>query len=107
MLENNVQLIRRILDGDDAAFSTLARKYQKGVHALVWRKVGDFHVAIAYSSKRNGLYGIYVMNADGNGVTAIADDLQLALTPVWSPKPLAISPKGKSSTLWGSLKIEQ
>lgn len=45
MIENNVQLIRRILDGDDAAFTILVQKYQKSVHALAWRKVGDFHTA--------------------------------------------------------------
>ena len=45
MVENDVQLIRRILSGDDEAFNTLVRKYQKSVHALAWRKVGDFHFA--------------------------------------------------------------
>ena len=45
MVENDVQLIRRILSGDDGAFSTLVQKHQKGVHALVWRKVSDFHYA--------------------------------------------------------------
>ena len=45
MVEGNVQLIRRILSGDDEAFSTLMRKHQKGVHALIWRKIGDFHIA--------------------------------------------------------------
>ena len=45
MMENDVQLIRRILSGDDGAFSTLVQKHQKGVHALVWRKVSDFHYA--------------------------------------------------------------
>ena len=45
MVKNDVQLIRRILDGDDGAFTTLVQKYQKSVHALAWRKVGDFHVA--------------------------------------------------------------
>lgn len=45
MIENDIQLIRRILDGDEAAFTTLVEKYQKSVHALAWRKVGDFHVA--------------------------------------------------------------
>ncbi len=43
--ENDVQLIRRILAGDDTAFSTLVHRYQKGIHALVWRKVDDFHIA--------------------------------------------------------------
>ena len=43
--ENDVQLIRKILSGDDAAFNILVRKHQKGIHALAWRKVGDFHIA--------------------------------------------------------------
>ena len=43
--ENDVQLIRKILAGDDTAFSTLVHRYQKGIHALVWRKVDDFHIA--------------------------------------------------------------
>ena len=41
----DVELIHRVLDGDDTAFSELVKKYQKQVHALVWRKVGDFHIA--------------------------------------------------------------
>ena len=45
MVEDDVQLIHRILSGDDAAFTALVRKHQKSVHALVWRKVGDFHFA--------------------------------------------------------------
>ena len=45
MKNNDAQLIRRVLDGDDTAFSVLVRKYQKSVHALAWRKIGDFHVA--------------------------------------------------------------
>ena len=42
---NDVDLIQRILDGDQGAFTTLVNKYQKSVHALVWRKIGDFHIA--------------------------------------------------------------
>ena len=45
MVANDVQLIRRILSGDDEAFGLLIEKYRKGVHALVWRKIGDFHYA--------------------------------------------------------------
>ena len=41
----DVELIHRVLDGDDAAFTALVKKYQKPVHALVWRKIGDFHIA--------------------------------------------------------------
>ena len=43
--ENDVQLIQDTLSGDDAAFNILVQKYQKSVHALVWRKIGDFHYA--------------------------------------------------------------
>ena len=45
MKNSDVELIDRILDGDDSAFSELVKKYQKPVHALVWRKTGDFHIA--------------------------------------------------------------
>ncbi|MYF99025.1 sigma-70 family RNA polymerase sigma factor [Candidatus Poribacteria bacterium] len=45
MEKDDVQLIHRILSGDDEAFSTLVKKYQKSVHALAWRKIGDFHYA--------------------------------------------------------------
>ena len=43
--EDDAQLIHEILSGDEAAFSRLIRKYQKSVHALAWRKIGDFHDA--------------------------------------------------------------
>lgn len=42
---NDAELIKQILRGDQDAFGPLVRKYQKGVHALVWRKIGDFHIA--------------------------------------------------------------
>ena len=45
MKNDDAQLIQRVLDGDDTAFSMLVRKYQKSVHALAWRKIGDFHIA--------------------------------------------------------------
>ncbi|RKU37830.1 hypothetical protein C6496_09295 [Candidatus Poribacteria bacterium] len=43
--ENDAQLIRRILSGDDAAFGSLVGKYQKSVHALAWQKIDDYHHA--------------------------------------------------------------
>ena len=45
MINDDVELIHKVLSGDDEAFTTLVRKYQKSVHALAWRKVGDFHFA--------------------------------------------------------------
>ena len=45
MVEDDVQLIDKILAGDDEAFTALVRKHQKSVHALAWRKIGDFHSA--------------------------------------------------------------
>ena len=43
--DKDAELIQRVLQGDQDAFGFLVRKYQKGVHALVWRKIGDFHIA--------------------------------------------------------------
>ena len=43
--EDDIQLIRRILSGDDQAFETLVQKHQGSIHALAWRKIGDFHIA--------------------------------------------------------------
>ncbi len=45
MKNEDVALIRRILADDETAFAELVKKYQKPVHALAWRKVGDFHIA--------------------------------------------------------------
>ena len=43
--DNDAQLIQDTLAGDDEAFNALVRKYQKSVHALAWRKIGDFQDA--------------------------------------------------------------
>ena len=45
MEQKDAKLIQRVLQGDPDAFAPLVKKYQKGVHALVWRKIGDFHTA--------------------------------------------------------------
>ena len=45
MEKDDAQLIHGILSGDNEAFSALVRKHQKSIHALVWRKIGDFHIA--------------------------------------------------------------
>ena len=45
MKENDIALIQRTLEGDQNAFTALVNKYQKWVHTLVWRKIGDFHIA--------------------------------------------------------------
>ena len=45
MKNTDIALIHRTLNGDDNAFTELVKKYQKQVHALIWRKIGDFHVA--------------------------------------------------------------
>ena len=45
MKNSDFALIQRTLEGDQNAFTTLVTKYQKWVHTLVWRKIGDFHIA--------------------------------------------------------------
>ena len=45
MRNSDADLIQRTLTGDQQAFGTLVQRYQKPIHALVWRKIGDFHIA--------------------------------------------------------------
>ena len=45
MKNDDAALIRRVLAGDEAAFAELVNKYQKPLHTLAWRKIGDFHIA--------------------------------------------------------------
>ena len=45
MRNDDVALIQRILAGDENAFASLVRKYQRQVHAFARRKVRDFQIA--------------------------------------------------------------
>lgn len=45
MRNDDVALIQRILTGDETAFESLIRKYQKQVHALAFRKTRNFQTA--------------------------------------------------------------
>ena len=45
MRNDDIALIERTLSGDETAFTLLVEKYQKQVHAIVWRTIKDFHIA--------------------------------------------------------------
>ena len=45
MRNDDVTLIQRILAGDENAFASLVRKYQRQVHAFARRKIKDFQIA--------------------------------------------------------------
>ena len=45
MIYDDADLIQHTLEGDQQAFAALVEKYQKQIHALVWQKIGDFHIA--------------------------------------------------------------
>ena len=45
MALHDTELIQRTLAGDESAFGFLVDKYKGSVHALAYRKVGDFHTA--------------------------------------------------------------
>ncbi len=45
MALSEIELIQRTLDGDESAFGFLVDKYKAAVHALAYRKLGDFHHA--------------------------------------------------------------
>lgn len=45
MKNDDVELIQRILAGDETAFAKLIRKYQRRVHMHALQRIGDFHIA--------------------------------------------------------------
>lgn len=45
MKNEDVDLIQRILSGDESAFTVLVEKHRKWVHSLAWCEIGDFHAA--------------------------------------------------------------
>ena len=45
MIYDDADLIQHTLEGDQQAFAVLVEKYQRQIHALVWQKIGDFHIA--------------------------------------------------------------
>ena len=45
MKNEDVELIQRILSGDDGAFTTLVDKHREWIRSLAWREIGDFHAA--------------------------------------------------------------
>ena len=45
MQHNDDKLVQLTLEGDHDAFAVLVEKYQSQIHALAWRKIGDFHTA--------------------------------------------------------------
>ena len=45
MKNDDAKWIERILVGDEMAFTALVKKYEKQIHAFVWRRVRDYHIA--------------------------------------------------------------
>lgn len=45
MKNDDAKWVERILAGDVDAFTALVKKYEKQIHAFVWRRVRDYHAA--------------------------------------------------------------
>ena len=45
MKNDDAKWIERTLAGDEGAFTALVKKYEKQIHAFLWRRVRDYHVA--------------------------------------------------------------
>ena len=45
MKNDDAKWVERILAGDEGAFTALVRKYEKQIHAFLWRRVRDYQVA--------------------------------------------------------------
>jgi len=45
MKNDDAKWVKQILAGDENAFTDLVKKYEKRIHAFVWRRVRDYHIA--------------------------------------------------------------
>ena len=45
MKNDDAKWVERILAGDENAFTPLMKKYEKQIHAFVWQRVRDYHIA--------------------------------------------------------------
>lgn len=45
MIKNDAELVTSTLSGDETAFTLLVQKYEKNIHAIVWRRIKDYHIA--------------------------------------------------------------
>lgn len=45
MKNDDAKWVERILAGDEGAFTNLVKKYEKQIHAFLWRRVRDYHAA--------------------------------------------------------------
>ena len=45
MKNEDVNLIQRILPGDEEACTVLVERHREWIHSLAWREIGDFHAA--------------------------------------------------------------
>ena len=45
MKNDDAKWVERILAGDEGAFTALVRKYEKQIHAFLWRRVRDYQIA--------------------------------------------------------------
>ena len=45
MKNDDTKWIERVIAGNEGAFTALVKKYEKQIHAFVWRMVKDYHIA--------------------------------------------------------------
>ncbi len=45
MKNDDARWVERILAGDESAFTALVKKYERQIHAFLWRRVRDYHAA--------------------------------------------------------------
>jgi hypothetical protein len=64
----------------------------------------DAQAQIAFVSKRDGNFEIYVMDADGGNQKNLTNHPEDDEAPAWFNSPFSVSPAGKKFTMWGRLK---
>ena len=99
--------VDRVLNGNQGPINeqdvTNLTKHIAFDYAPTWSPNGD---RIAFSSSREKIGAIYVMDADGENVVRLTDELSSS-QPDWArPSGFSVSPR-KLVTTWGAIKAEK
>lgn len=84
-LPQRIMLFGKVYKGHKRDFKLMAHRFADEVVRYYTGAPGIFQTKIAFLSKREGLKGIYVMDADGEDPRPLTAQRTIHLSPRWSP----------------------